>query len=102
MQQKLRPTLHHSELNAVNLIDASVFNSADVKIGKVSHVYGEGPELELVADIGGFLLMGPKPVSFVASKLVITREENGHIHIQTTLSDEELSALLEYTPAEQR
>jgi hypothetical protein len=96
------PRLTASELNAVNLIEASVYNDEDAKIGTVAHIYGEGATLEVIVDIGGFLLMGPKPVSLMASQLEFTWQENGQVHVKTSLSKHELEALLEHTPPERR
>jgi PRC-barrel domain len=102
MDQANQPMLAASELNAVNLVEAHVYNEGGDKIGTVAHVYGEGTALEVIVDIGGFLLMGPKPVSLMASQLVFTRQENGQVHVKTSLSKPELAALLEHTPPERR
>jgi hypothetical protein len=102
MDQANKPFLQTSELNAVNLIKASVYNVEDTQIGSVAHVYGEGETLEVIVDIGGFLLTGPKPISLKANQLAFTREENGQVHVKTSLSQDELTALLEHTPAERR
>jgi hypothetical protein len=97
-----RAPLEANEVNAINLIDAFVYNAEDEKIGKVAHVYGEGLTVEVIADIGGTLLIGPKPVSLTASQLEFTREANGLVHIKICLSEDELGALLQGTSPERR
>lgn len=102
MDQIPRTPLQENELNAINLIDASVYNSEDEKVGKVAHVYGEGLAVEVIADIGGTLLIGPKPVSLKAAQLEFSREANGLIHIKMRLSEDQLGVLVHDTPPERR
>jgi hypothetical protein len=102
MDQINRAFLDAGEFNAVNLTDAFVYGAEDTKIGSIAHVYGEGETSEVIVDIGGFLLMGPKPVSLMASQLEFTREENGQVRVKTSLSQSELAALVEYIPSERR
>jgi hypothetical protein len=102
MDQTDHPRLAASELNAVNLIEAPVYNGKNAKIGTVAHVYGEDATLEVIVDIGGFMLIGPKPVSLMASQLEFTWHEDGQVHIETSLSQSELAALLEHIPPERR
>jgi hypothetical protein len=102
MDQIPRAPLKANELNAINLIDASVYNAEDEKIGKIAHVYGEGLAVEVIAEVGGTLLIGPKPVSLLVSQLEFTREANGLVHVQINLSGDELGVLLQDTPPERR
>lgn len=102
MDQIPRTPMRENELNAINLTDAPVYDAQDEKIGKVAHVYGDGLAVEVIVDIGGTLLIGPKPVSLTASQLEFTRESNDLVHVQMRLSDNELEALLEDTPPERR
>lgn len=102
MDQNSRTPMQENELNAINLTNASVYNTKDERIGKVAHVYGDGLAVEVIAEIGGTLLIGPKPVSLIAGQLEFTRESNELVHIKIRLSDEELEALLDGTPPERR
>ncbi len=102
MDQTHRTALEANELTPINLIDAFVYNAEDVKIGRVSHVYGEGLAVKVIVEIGGTLLIGPKPVSLVARQLKFSREENGLVHIKVCLSEDELALLVEHIPPERR
>jgi PRC-barrel domain len=102
MDQIYRMPLEAPELNAVNLTGASVYDAKGVKIGEVSHVYGEGLAVEVIVDIGGSLLIGPKPVSLVASQLEFTREENSLVHVRVCLSEVELASRIQDTPPDRR
>jgi hypothetical protein len=102
MDQTHRTALKANELNPINLIDAFVYNAEDLKIGKVAHVFGEGLAVEVIVDIGGSLLTGPKPVSLPASQLEFSREENGLVHIKICLSEDELALRVRDTPPDRR
>jgi hypothetical protein len=102
MDQTHQTALEANELNPINLIDAFVYNAGDVKIGRVAHVYGEGLAVEVIVEIGGTLLIGPKPVSLVASQLKFSREENGLVHVKICLSEDELELHVRDTPPDRR
>lgn len=102
MDQKLRTPLAENELNAITLVDAAVYNAHDEKIGKISHVYGEGLAADIVIVIGGTLLPGPKPLSLPASELEFSRDDKALIYVRMTLTDNELEQHLKGTPPERR
>ena len=88
--------LLESELNAANLMDATVYGANDAKIGKVSHVHGMGMSGQVVVDVGGFLGMGARPVALKTSQLDFMRDEDGEIHATTSWSKDEIEALPEH------
>lgn len=102
MDQVYITLLESHELNAINLMDVLVYNEDDEKIGSISHVYGDGLDIEMIVDIGGTLLIGPKPVSLKANQVEFGREEGGLIRVILLLSHDELGLLLDDVPPDRR
>jgi hypothetical protein len=88
--------LTSEELTAPILAYATIYGPDDETIGSVSHVYGSGPDAQIIVDVGGFLGIGAKPVAIPASNLDFMRDEDGDIHAVTTWTEEELEGMPEY------
>lgn len=89
---RLSPTEFHAD----TLHGATIYDSTDHEIGKVSHVHGTGPSSQVVIDVGGFLGLGAKPVAVPASDLDFMRDEDGHVHAVTTWTKDQLEAMPEH------
>ena len=88
--------LDATELNAANLIDATVYGPGDEKVGTVSHLHGDGAAAQVIVDVGGFLGIGAKPVSLPLNRLDFMRDEAGDVHATTTLTKDEAKSLPEH------
>ncbi len=88
-----RTVLCLDELNASDVKGVSVYGQADNEIGNVAHVHGAGRNAQAVVDIGAFLGTGAKRVALDISSLNFIRDDNGTVHITTTMSKDQLQSL---------
>lgn len=96
MDHTLHTRLTDSELTEANLLDAVVYGADEMKIGRVAHVHGMGPTMQVIVDVGGFLGIGAKPVALTSNQLVFMRNEDGAVHATTTWTKEQVMALPEH------
>lgn len=88
--------LSDAELNESVLMDATIYDAQDHKIGKVSHVHGMGMSAQAVIDVGGFLGIGAKPVAVPVNQLEFMRDEDGDVHAVTSWTKDELEKMPEH------
>lgn len=88
--------LEPAELTPAILEGARIYDSEDHEVGTISHVHGMGMSSEIVADVGGFLGLGAKPVALTAAQFDFMRDEHGDVHAVTGLSKDQLKALPEH------
>ena len=80
-------------LDMSDMKGVSVYGQDDSEIGNVVHVYGAGRNAQAVVDIGAFRGTGAKRVALDISSLNFARDDNGAVHITTTLSRDQLQSL---------
>ncbi|MDO5758885.1 MAG: PRC-barrel domain-containing protein [Rhodobacterales bacterium] len=88
-----RTALCLAELNMSDIKGMGVYGQDDKEIGNVSHVHGAGRNAQAVVDIGTFLGTGAKRVALDISSLNFIRDDNGTVHITTTMSKDQLQSL---------
>ena len=96
MNHSLHPRLQPEELNSFNLDGAKICDRNDETVGSISHIHGEGPQAEVIVDVGGFLGIGAKPVAIPLAQLDVMRDENGVVHAVTQMTSEAVEALPEH------
>jgi hypothetical protein len=92
---------NHIRLNTTEYLPdvlegAKIYDAEDHEVGTVSHVHGSGMNSEIIVDVGGFLGIGAKPVSVLASQLDFMRDAYGNIHAVTNWTKDELKELPEH------
>ena len=88
--------LEPAELNAANLEGATVYDRQDEEVGTISHLHGQGPDAQVVVDVGGFLGIGAKPVALRLSHLDVMRGNDTAVHAVTTMTKEQIKDLPEH------
>ena len=95
MDHSTHPRLDPTELNQTNLEGAKIYDRDDATVGKVSHIH-DGPNPQVIVDVGGFLGIGTKPVALPMAQLDFMRDENGAVHATTDMSKDEVKDLPEH------
>ncbi|ATG45903.1 PRC-barrel domain protein (plasmid) [Phaeobacter piscinae] len=88
-----------TDLTSEQLTGAPLYDSKDEWIGEVSQINltSDGKVKSIVADIGGFLGLGEKPVELELSKMDILRADDGDdLRAYVSMSKEELEQLPDY------
>ncbi|AUQ68693.1 PRC-barrel domain-containing protein [Phaeobacter inhibens] len=88
-----------TDLTSEELTGAPLYDSKDEWIGEVSQINltDDGKVKSIVADIGGFLGLGEKPVELELSKMDILRADEGDdLRAYVSMSKEELEQLPDY------
>lgn len=96
MDHSRHTPLSRSELTPDELAGATIYGTADEKIGTISHLHGSGPTSQAVVDVGGFLGIGAKPVSLPVNELEFMRDEAGHVHAVTGWTKQDLEEMPEH------
>jgi hypothetical protein len=96
MDHSRHTRLSTTELSPTVLKGATIYDSADHKIGTVSHVHGLGVASQIVVDVGGFLGMGAKPVAVPTNELNFMRDEKGEVHAVTSWTKDQLEKMPEH------
>ncbi len=96
MDHSKHTRLTADELRPSTLEAATIYDSEDNKIGTVSHVHGIGAATQVVVDVGGFLGIGAKPVSFPASQLDFMRDEDRNVHAVSSWTKDQLKEMPEH------
>lgn len=96
MDHTFHPRLDAAELNAENLTGATIYDRRDETIGTISHLHGEGANLQAVVDVGGFLGIGAKPVALQLNQLDVMRDSHGSVHAVTDMTRDQVEALPEH------
>ncbi len=96
MDHTLHPRLEAAELNAENLIGATIYDANDRNIGTISHLHGHSGGAQVVVDVGGFLGIGAKPVALRLDQLDIMRDGHGVVHGVTQMTRDQVEALPEH------
>ncbi|WP_157961522.1 PRC-barrel domain-containing protein [Acuticoccus kandeliae] len=87
---------------ASTLLDASVVNAADEKIGDVNDMVlkADGTVEGVVIGVGGFLGIGEKNVAIELASLSITEDEDGDMRFMLDATEEMLEAAPEFRDAD--
>ncbi|AHD11928.1 PRC-barrel domain-containing protein [Phaeobacter gallaeciensis] len=88
-----------TDLTSEELTGAPLYDSNDEWIGEVSQINltNDGKVKSIVADIGGFLGLGEKPVELELSKMDVLRaDDGGDLRAYVSMSKEELEQLPDY------
>ncbi|ATF20665.1 PRC-barrel domain-containing protein [Phaeobacter gallaeciensis] len=88
-----------TDLTSEELTGAPLYDSNDEWIGEVSQINltNDGKVKSIVADIGGFLGLGEKPVELELSKMDMLRaDDGGDLRAYVSMSKEELEQLPDY------
>ncbi|MFN4168221.1 MAG: PRC-barrel domain-containing protein [Pannonibacter phragmitetus] len=96
MDHSKHTPLPRQDLNEAVLADAPIYDTADRKVGTISHVHRTGDMTEVVVDVGGFLGIGAKPVLVRADQLNPMRDEKGNVHGVTSWTKDQLKDLPEH------
>ena len=88
--------LQMTDLNSMTLEGATIYDPMDENVGSVSHVHGNGANMQVSVDVGTFLGMGGKTVMIPISALDIMKDEDGTIHGITTWTKAQIEALPEH------
>ena len=88
--------LQMTDLNSMTLEGATIYDPMDQNVGSVSHVHGNGANMQVSVDVGTFLGMGGKTVLIPISALDIMKDEDGTIHAITTWTKAQIEALPEH------
>jgi len=88
--------LDAAELDQQMLEGVPIYGSDDTEISSVAHVHGTGEDATVVFDVGGFLGIGSRRVSLLASQLDFMRDEDGNVHGVTQMTEEQLKELPEH------
>ena len=86
-------------LTSEELTGAPLYDSKDEWIGEVSQINltEQGKVDTIVADIGGFLGLGEKPVALKLGEMDILRSDDGdNLRVYVSMSKEEMEQLPEY------
>lgn len=89
--------LEPAELSSKILEGAPIYDAHNAEIGKVSHLHGNGPNAEVIVDVGGFLGLGAKTVAVSMTQLDFMRDENGHVHALSRFSKQDLEHMPEHS-----
>lgn len=96
MDHSRHTRLQPQECTPANLIDATVYDLEDRKVGTISHVHGMAGNAQVVIDVGGFLGIGSKPVMVGIEQIDLMRDETGTVHGVTRWTKEDLKQLPEH------
>jgi hypothetical protein len=96
MDHSQHTRLAATELTPGIIKGATIYDTEDHEVGKVSHVHGSGVASEIVVDVGGFLGLGAKPVAVSANQLDFMRDTKGDVHAVTSLTKDQLEAMPEH------
>lgn len=96
MDQANSAVLDSLDFTSETLLHAEIFGHDDAKVGHVTHVHGMGTASQIVINVGGFLGIGAKSVIMAARDLVFTRDQDGQVRGQTSLTKDQVHALPEH------
>lgn len=82
--------LSENELGETALNGATVFGPDSARIGYVSKVLGNGPDTEIVIEVGGFLGIGAKAVRLMARDLDFVCDDSNSVHAVTDWTKDDL------------
>lgn len=85
--------LQPAEITRALLIGKHVFASRNEPVGCVSDVFGTGEDATIFVDLGGILCLDGKTIELVAGDMLIGREENEAIMLETRHTVHELELL---------
>ena len=88
--------LQMSDLTSATLEGCTIYDPMDEDVGSVSHVHGNGANMQVSVDVGTFLGMGGKTVLIPVSALQVMKDEDGDIHATTTMTKDQIEALPEH------
>ena len=88
--------LQMTDLNSMTLEGATIYDPMDENVGSVSHVHGNGANMQVSVDVGTFLGMGGKTVLIPVSALDIMKDEDGTVHATSTWTKAQIEALPEH------
>lgn len=88
--------LQASDMTSSMLEGCTIYDPMDENVGSVSHVHGNGANIQVSVDVGTFLGMGGKTVLIPVSALDLMKDEDGMVHATTTMTKAQIEALPEH------
>lgn len=85
--------LSEADLTEAVVTGAPIYGPEDETVGTVTHTHGEGREMRVVVDVGGFLGIGAKPVQLPVREIDMMCDEAGTVHGKVRWTKDELKEM---------